>query len=109
MVEQAVFRVEAVVAAALAVVCVVVLDMSPKAARWERSLRGVAVHKNSRTTLEPTLAEPQEAVVVAVVAHCGVDTACPKRRVLAMATLFSDTRRPAILGNDRRVLFLVQR
>jgi len=65
------FHVEAVVAHAAHAACAVVLDMFPRAARWERSLRGVAVNKNSRITLEPTLAERREAVVVAVVAQHG--------------------------------------
>jgi hypothetical protein len=111
MVERAVFRVEAVARAVVA--CVVVLDMSLKAVKWERNLSGVALRNSVRIILESTLAEPREAVVVAarlaVVARCGVDTACPKRRVPIMATLFSDTCPRVTLGSDRCVLFLGQR
>ena len=112
MVERAVSRVE-VVARAVARCVVATLVTSPKAAKWERNLSGVALRNSVRIILESTLGAPRAAVVVAarlaVVARCGVDTACPKRRVPIMATLFSDTCPRVTLDNARRVLFLVQR
>jgi len=93
MVERASFRVEA--AAVLAAVgpvgptaaCVVVtLRMSPKAARWERNLRGVAARSWPRTIWEdPLLADVLEAVGVG---RCGVDTDWSRRLVPGTATLF---------------------
>ena len=94
MVIQVSFRVEAVVApTALAVCGVATLDTSPKAVRWERVVHGnLARATDSPVALEdiPLIAELSEAVAarLAVVARCEADTACPKRRVPGMATLF---------------------